>query len=343
VTNSSAALALSSLTYVLPIRCCADTPPDTELAAYLRRLTQWVRVVVADGSPPEVFEGHARLWGPNVCHLPVTSVTLNGKVAGVCDGVAAAGTPHIVIADDDVRYDDKALLEIVGLLSSYDAVIPQNYFDPSPWHARWDTGRTLLNRAFGSDFAGTIAVRREAFMAVRGYCGAVLFENLELIRSLTSRGYAVHDAPGVFVPRRPPTASHFLNQRLRQAYDSRAQPGRWLVELAILPLAVLAGRVRPTALGVGVLATVAAAEAGRCKRGGDRVWSPTAALWSPLWAAERAATSWLALFAALRGGVRYSGGRLRTAAHSTSVLRTCGPCPERRCRCAISLRSADAG
>jgi hypothetical protein len=343
VTRPPAARPLSTVTYVLPIKSGGDTPPDTDLAAYLHWLTQRVAVVVADGSPPAAFERHARLWGPDVGHLRVTSVTLNGKVAGVCDGVAAAGTDHVVIADDDVRYDDRALAEVVGALSDYDAVIPQNYFDPAPWHARWDTGRTLLNRAFGSDFAGTIAVRRDAFLAVRGYCGAVLFENLELVRSFTARGYAVHDAPDILVSRRPPTAAHFLNQRLRQAYDSRAQPGRWLAELAMLPLAVLSARWSRTVVGAALVATVAAAETGRRKGGGTRVWSPTAALWSPLWVAERAATSWLALLAALRGGVRYSGGRLRTAAHTTSVLRTGPTCPERRCRCAISLRTGDAG
>ena len=332
----------ASLTYVLPIKTTADRPADTELAAYLRWLTRRVQVIVADGSPPEVFERHARLWGPDVCHTPVMSVTLNGKVAGVCDGVAAASNPHVVVADDDVRYDDNALAKLARLLSTHDAVIPQNYFEPTPWHARWDTGRTLLNRAFGTDFAGTIAVRREVFLAIQGYCGAVLFENLELIRSLTACGYDVHHADEIFVARRPPTVAHFRNQRLRQAYDSRAQPGRWLLELSVLPLVLLAARYRRTALLVGWLAIVAAAEMGRRRCGGRRAWSPTAALWAPAWAAERATTSWLALLAALRGGVSYSGGRLRTAAHSMSVLRTSGTCPERRCRCAISLRSANA-
>jgi hypothetical protein len=342
MAEPSAGAERSPLTYVLPIKSVAERPADTELAAYIRWLTRRVRVIVADGSPPEVFESHARLWGPGICHLPVRSETLNGKVAGVCDGVAAASSPHVIIADDDVRYDDDALGRLAGLLSAHDAVIPQNYFDPTPWHARWDTGRTLLNRAFGSDFAGTMAVRREAFLAIQGYCGAVLFENLELIRSLTACGYDIHHADDIFVSRRPPTTAHFRNQRLRQAYDSRAQPGRWLVELSILPLILLAARYRRTALLVGWLATVAAAETGRRRHGGTRAWSPTAALWSPAWAAERAATSWLALVVALRGGVWYSDRRLRTAAHSTSVLRTSRPCPEHRCRCAISLRSANA-
>jgi hypothetical protein len=342
MAEPSARAEPSSLTYVLPIKSTADRPADTELAAYIRWLARRVQVIVADGSPPKAFERHARLWGHDICHLPVTSVTLNGKVAGVCDGVAAASSPHVVIADDDVRYDDNALGKLAMLLSAHDAVVPQNYFEPTPWHARWDTGRTLLNRAFGTDFAGTIAVRREAFLAIQGYCGAVLFENLELIRSLTACGYDVHHADEIFVSRRPPTAAHFCNQRLRQAYDSRAQPGRWLVELSMLPLILLAARYRRTALLVAWLATVAAAEKGRRRRDGTRAWPPTAALWSPAWAAERAATSWLALVAALRGGVWYSGGRLRTAAHSMSVLQTSGPCPERRCRCAISLRSANA-
>jgi len=42
--------------------------------------------------------------------------------------------------------------ETTGLpLAGADLVGPQNFFDPLPWHARWDSARTLLNRASGGD------------------------------------------------------------------------------------------------------------------------------------------------------------------------------------------------
>ena len=53
-----------------------------------------------------------------------------------------------------------------------------------PWHARWDTARTLLNRCLGRDYPGTLAVRRSRMLATGLYDGDVLFENLELIRTV---------------------------------------------------------------------------------------------------------------------------------------------------------------
>ena len=67
-----------------------------------------------------------------------------------------------MIADDDVRYEPAALRRAAELLDEHDLVRPQNFFEPLPWHARWDTARTLLNRGFGRDYPGTLAVRRLA-------------------------------------------------------------------------------------------------------------------------------------------------------------------------------------
>ena len=43
-----------------------------------------------------------------------------------------------------------------GPARRHDLVRPQNYFEPLPWHARWDTARTLLNRGLGRDYPGTL-------------------------------------------------------------------------------------------------------------------------------------------------------------------------------------------
>lgn len=322
---------LRGVSYVLPLRL--DRPADAELTAYLRWLSQRLEVVVADGSAAEVFDRHRDAWRGFVTHLPVKSTRLNGKVAGVIDGLAVAAGDLVVIADDDVRYDDETLRRLVAQLDSADAVVPQNYFDPLPWHARWDTARSLLNRALASDYAGTVAIRRSSLPAGE-YCGAVLFENLELLRTVTAAGGRVRHDRSVFVRRQPPSASHFWRQRVRQAYDSFAQPRRQAVELALLPLALRAAR-RPAGrrtVAVACLALVAAAEAGRRREGGARVFPPTAALWAPLWVAERAVCSWAAVVWRLRGGVPYAGQRLKVAAHRESDLVRSG-CPQRECHC----------
>lgn len=328
---------LSNVTYVLPIKTVAGTDHD-DLTQYLTMLSALLTIVVVDGSAPDVFTRNQTQWRPIAEHVRPRSKTPNGKVAGVCDGVAAARTPFVVVADDDVRYDETSLRAVIDLLRRHDAVVPQNYFCPMAWHTYWDSARTLLNRAFGSDFAGTTAVRRDAFIVTHGYCGAVLFENLELIRTLTANGFDVHRAPDVFVARRPPTFRQFADQRLRQAYDSMSQPGRLCVELGVLPMAAFGLlRARRLLVAAGVT-SMAAAELGRRRHGGRRVFSPSVAAWAPLWVVERGVFSWLALGCFLRGGVRYAGARFRKAAHPTWKLAG-SQCPEPCCRCRISLRT----
>jgi hypothetical protein len=151
-----------------------------------------------------------------------------------------------VIADDDVRYDADALRRLLDRLRESDLVRPQNYFDPLPWHARWDTARTLLNRSFGADFPGTLGVRRSRFLAMGGYDGDVLFENLELIRTVRADGGQVDSPLDLYVRRPPPSSAHFRGQRVRQAYDDLALPTRMALELALIPAVALGlSRRRP--------------------------------------------------------------------------------------------------
>jgi hypothetical protein len=268
-------------------------------------------------------------------------------VNGVWTALRRPGPERVVIADDDVRWPLDVLRHAVGLLDCAEVVRPQNYFDPLPWHARWDTGRTLLNRAVAADWPGTLVLRRSVLIATGGYDGDALFENLELVRTVQAAGGRELRAIGLYVPRRPPTTRHFRSQRVRQAYDSIAQPGRQAAELAILPAAVLAlARRRPGLLLVGAAATVGLAELGRRRAGGVAVFRPDAALWAPLWVGERAVCGWLAVAARLRGGVPYGGRRLSLAAHSVRWLRSrrttaaggvvCDGRPRRSCDAAAS-------
>ncbi len=318
--------------YVLPLRWPSDSDPAA-LTAYLRELSHWLDITVVDGSDPAVFDRHHRLWADLVRHLPVAPQGVrNGKVAGVLTGLQQARHEAVIIADDDVRWSYPELQAVVGRLREADLVRPQNFFAPLPWHARWDTARSLVNRAFGSDYPGTYAVRRSTFVAMGGYDGDVLFENLELSRTVEAAGGREYRDDGLFVRREPPSARQFRGQRVRQAYDSMAQPGRMAAELALLPttgwLAVWAGSRDPRrrmvgqlGLAAGIGGAIALAERGRRRTGGREIFPATAALWAPLWLAERAVCAWLALGRRLSGGVPYAGQRLTVAAHSRRYLR----------------------
>lgn len=252
---------------------------------------------MVDGSEPKVFQAHTAELPPGVVHLAPVHSCLNGKVAGVLTGLEAARTELCVIADDDVRYSEAAFRRVLLLLEDGDVVRPQNYFCALPWHARWDTARSLLNRALGSDYPGTLGVRRSLLLRAGGYSGGVLFENLELIRTVRAAGGREVRAPGLFVARRPCSARHFWSQRVRQAYDDFAQPARLAAELALLP--VLIGGTRRSRLFPAAAAVCAAAlaEAGRRRDGGAEVFPATSALWAPLWVLERSLAVWAAALA----------------------------------------------
>jgi hypothetical protein len=310
--------------YVVPIRRDRLTPVQ-ELAGYLAGLPAGVEVLVVDGSPPEVFAHHSRFLPTRVIHLAPDDdlITPNGKVGGVLTGVRRAGRDRVIIADDDVRYGEEALIRTVGYLDRFDLVRPQNHFLPARGHAAWDTSRILLNRISGGDWPGTLAVRRGRLLAAGGYRGDVLFENLELVRTIQAAGGRTFAPLDLYVPRLPASGSGFLGQRVRQAYDELARPLRLSVWLAVLPLvgiAVAARAWRPlVAAGLGV---VAAAELGRRRAGGRRVFPASASLLAPGWVLERGVCAWLALASrVLLGGVRYRGRVLRDAASSEAALK----------------------
>lgn len=306
--------------YVLPLRWGDDTDlPD--LTAYLGDLASWIDVTVVDGSDAALFAAHALAWGARVRHVrPTPGHGANGKVRGVLTGLALARHDRVVLADDDVRYTRGALTEVIAALDAADLAVPQNVFRPAPWHARWDTARSLLNRGLHRDYPGTYGVRRDLLARTGGYDADVLFENLELERTVRAAGGTVRSCPRIFVARRPPSSRHFLSQRVRQAYDSHAQPARFIAELAIAPVVVVLHR-RPGILALLALATVVLAEVGRRRAAGRGVFPASAALWAPLWVGERAVTSWMALGARVRGGVRYAGTRLPRAATPSRILR----------------------
>jgi len=312
------------VSYILPIR--SDTPATApELRAYIEWIAARADVIVVDGSDAPIFAAHEREWGSLVHHVPPAPDLISpmGKVGGVLTGLREASHERCIIADDDVRYDEQSLAQVIEALATAHVVRPQNYFEPLPWHARWDTGRMLLNRLTGGDWPGTLGVRRSILQATNGYDGSVMFENLELVRTVLAAGGREAVLLGAYVHRRPSTARHFWGQRVRQAYDEIARPARFAIQLAILPI-VLALAISRQWLAIAILAAAVtlAAEIGRGREGGRRVFPPATSLFAPLWLAERALCSWLALGARIvLGGVPYRGTILHHAATPMRVLR----------------------
>jgi hypothetical protein len=311
--------------YLVPVRW-GDGAARKGLAAHLAEVTALgAEVIVVDGSAPPIYAANGAAFAPHVAaHLPPDPDLgcRNGKVAGVLTAVRRASHEALVIADDDVRHDRVTLARTVALLARHDLVRPQNFFRPLPWHARWDTARTLLNRACGRDYPGTLGVRRSLLLATGGYDGDVLFETLELIRTVAAAGGSEAAPLDLYVPRLPPDTHHFLGQRVRQAYDDFALPARMTLWLAIAPFLLLAAaRRRPGPPLVGAAAAIGIAELGRRRAGGRSVFPAAGSLAAPLWMLERGICAWAALYVRLRrGGVAYAGTRIAVAANSPRAL-----------------------
>jgi len=321
------------ISYVLPLRW-SEAGPIGELSAYLSSISEVAdEILVVDGSPPSVFAEHAAALQGIARHLaPHPDLGFRmGKVNGVLTGVRECENELVVLADDDVRYPPATLRRAAALLAEADLVRPQNYFDELPWHARWDTARSLLNRVFTGDpsfpvgdFPGTLVLRRSALLAVGGYDGDALFENLELMRTIHAAGGRVVTPLDLYVPRRPPSAAHFRSQRVRQAYDDFAIPLRIGAFLAVIPLVARSSRRdRARRLVGAALTAILIAEIGRRRAGGAAHFPFSGALLAPAWVAERSLCSWLALGARLRGGVLYGGQRLGHSATPLRRLRRC--------------------
>jgi Glycosyltransferase like family 2 len=313
------------ISYVVPIRW-RDGEQRRELAGYLAGIApHCAEVIVVDGSSPEVFAENGKALGGQVIHVAPAEDErwLMGKVSGVRTGLRLASHERVVIADDDVRYGPEALRRTARLLDDHDLVRPQNHFERLPWHARWDTARTLLNRSIGRDYPGTLAVRRSRVLAMGLYDGDVLFENLELIRTVRAHGGRTASPLDLYVARVPPSASHFWGQRTRQAYDDFALPLRMALWLAVVPLLLLAAaRRRPAPAAAAAGLAIAAAERGRRRAGGTAAFPATSSLLAPVWILERGVCAWLAVLQRLRfGGVRYGDSVIAVAAHSERQLR----------------------
>ena len=325
--GGSTSRPIHAISYVLPLR--ASVPLPDEAVGYVRWLSGVVDdVIVVDGSPGEVVDAHALAFGDvaRVVRPAPRYRGRNGKVVNVLSGIDLARHDVVVIADDDVRYTERPLAEVLARVAAgADAVLPQNVYEPAPWHARWDTGRILVHRALGHDMGGTVVVRRHRLLGAGGYDADVLFENLELVRTLAASGARVEHARDVFVRRVPPSTGRFVEQRVRQAYDELARPWLLATWLAIAPaIGWRVARRRGAAwreLGAGAAAVLALAELGRRRDGGASVFPRAAAAWAVPWILERAVCAWLAVIARARGGIRYAGSTIRPAATPVSVLR----------------------
>lgn len=300
--------------FIVPIRRVqVDSLEIKRLSNYFKSLSSaGCEVLIVDGSPKLVFEEHAKSWRSFSKHVaPDPKYTyLNGKVNGVHTGIDLASCERILLADDDIRYTATDVNRMCELLDSFEMVRPQNFIAPSPWWARLENARILINRGVlrAGDYPGTCGFRRSAILRVGPYDGDVLFDNEELVRHFAVNGGDIKYALDFFILKRPPTLTKWLEQRPRQAYEDFVMRAKTAAFLAVIPvtlgLSVLT-TARSVILFLGMLSLLSVLLSGRglMRDAAYRFFPVHSPFYAPLWILERS----LSVYWALYWRVRYGG------------------------------------
>jgi Glycosyl transferase family 2 len=294
-------------TYILPIRRVQVGREEIEeLARYFPKLMrQGCEVLVVDGSSPEIFAEHNRVWR-NLCrHVTVDRkyTYLNGKVNGVHTGVDLARCESIILADDDIRYTSADIHRVCELLKQHDMVRPQNYLAPLPWWGRTEAARMLINRGVlrSGDYPGTCAFRRSVCLHMGHYDGDVLFDNEEIVRHFVANGADVCYALDFFILKRPPTIRKWFEQRPRQAYEDFDMRAKTVLFMSLLPATIAlrflsdAGAALAFLLVVSICAGLLAGW-GLLRDQAYKFFSAHVILYAPLWVLERSLSVYWALY-----------------------------------------------
>lgn len=300
--------------FIVPIRRVQiDSLEIERLSNYFKSLSSaGCEVLIVDGSPKLVFEEHAKSWRSFSRHVaPDPKYTyLNGKVNGVHTGIDLASRERILLADDDIRYTAADINRMCELLDSFEMVRPQNFIAPSPWWARLENARILINRGVlrAGDYPGTCGFRRSAILRVGPYDGDVLFDNEELVRHFAVNGGDIKYALDFFILKRPPTLTKWLEQRPRQAYEDFVMRAKTAAFLAVIPVTLglsFLATARSVILFLAMLSLLSVLLSGRglMRDAAYRFFPVRSPFYAPLWILERS----LSVYWALYWRVRYGG------------------------------------
>jgi len=293
--------------FIVPIRRVqVDLLEIKRLSNYFKSLSSaGCEVLIVDGSPKLVFEEHAKSWRSFSKHVaPDPKYTyLNGKVNGVHTGIDLASCERIILADDDIRYTAADVNRMCRLLDSFELVRPQNFIAPSPWWARLENARILINRGVlrAGDYPGTCGFRRSAILRVGPYDGDVLFDNEELVRHFAVNGGDIKYALDFFILKRPPTLAKWLEQRPRQAYEDFVMRAKTAAFLAVIPVTLwlsflTAARSVIFFLAMLSLLSVLLSGRGLMRDAAYRFFPVRSPFYAPLWILERSLSVYWALY-----------------------------------------------
>lgn len=295
-------------TYLVVIDSDRELPDDLqELTNYLSEIgVSGCDVVVVDGSPEEIFDqnGQSLRWVSRHVAARPRHRSFSGAIDPIRAAIDFSNCDKVIVADQNVRYDDEAIARICALLDNHEVVEPQDYFAPLPWWSGIEAGRMLVHRGVDPlpDHGVTFGMRKWSVRGLRTI-DAAWSNGDDPVRRLASQGADVFSACDVFVRRLPPPLGDWIRDRPRQADDDFAMPVKSAFFFALLPmiaLLLILGGARLAGGYAGAVACAATVLAIRGRIGASAFFPLRACLSAPLWIVERSVSVYWALFRKLR-------------------------------------------
>lgn len=312
----------AAISIVVPIKVGSRSQLDGLAECYgeLLRADETVELVIADESPPEVFNWLAgRLAGlPRTLHFRPDGLQrgANGKLNNVRAAIPHCHGVFVLMVDDDYRPTPAAIAQLRSVLRPGSVV--RAITDLSdPWLGDLvERAGMLLGLALARDyFCGHLAFDRA--LAGPGFPRTDgLFDELSILRELVALGAEEVLVMEPWFPIAPTRPGKFLQQRIRYAYEHLQNVRRATMFLGVVP--VLLGMLLVAPLAAAGLAAVLTLGTALLALVGQRRYPslapPFAWLLAPVYFWLLTVAIWVAFAFYLTGGMPYGGARVKRPA-----------------------------
>lgn len=313
----------AAISIIVPIKVGSIRPLDGFAECYreVLRADEAVELVVADESPPEVFDWLADRLGP----LPRTTHFrpenrhprgANGKLNNVRAAIPHCRGAFVLMVDDDYRPTPGAIAQLRSVLRPGSVVRALTRLsDPGladlVERAGMLQGLAIAPYYFCGNLAFDRALARPGFPRTDG-----LFDELAISRELAALGAEAVMVVEPWFPIMPSSRRKFLQQRIRYAYEHLHNVPRATMYLGVVPVLLglllvaplaAAGLAAAITLGTVLLALVGQRRYPSLAPSLTWLLAPVQFWFLPF-------AIWVAAAFYLTGGMPYGGGRVKRPA-----------------------------
>jgi hypothetical protein len=316
---------------VLPIRvfdlpCLSGFQEHYQmLIQHMEQCVQQWEILIVDASPDPIFSvidawfadiAQVRHFRPHIQDI----AGHNNKLLGLRDALPQAQFRYALLLDHDMRPSPDVMREIILRLQDYDCARCMIHYQSFRLAALINVNGIFLVNLLCRDkqFWGHLLLDRRMLLDLGLPRTDTLFDELTIMRHFQHHGKRVGYISTIQIPMAyRDSPAHFIEQRLRYAYENLAYPLRFLFFLSLLPLLLTSLFFSPlitlTLFLVITIGVIGLSWLGQTYYD-NGTYPPYTFLYAPLWFWPYPFTSWIALGLRLKGGIAFGGQIIRRPA-----------------------------